>query len=107
MIKATIGDLILTWIAFILITLISQSKEWIIKPWGRKQILSMLIIGLFLSLLIENYAISIGRWSYTSINPLLPFTNISIIPILQLLILFPLSFSISGIILRKINIITF
>ena len=91
MIVATLGDVVLTWIAFLFVSLLSRDFGWVTKKWGIVQWSFLATIALILSVGIELRAVKTGRWAYTDINPLL-FGKISIIPILQLLILFPLTF---------------
>jgi hypothetical protein len=48
-----------------------------------------------LSLLLEWHALETGRWGYTDAAILLPGTSVSALPVLQLVLLFPLSFALA------------
>lgn len=106
MLKATLGDIVLTWVAFFIIAIASKSFEWIINWWSCKQWLAIILTALILSISIEKYALSEGLLSYTEIAPIMPFFKISLVPVFQLLILFPLTFWISALIFRYIRLYT-
>lgn len=103
MFLAALGDVILTLVAYVVISLASASWDWFMKKWTLTQWIVMDLTALVLSMYIEINALYQGRWSYTTINPLLPGTPISLIPIIQLLILFPLTFYVSAKVINKIR----
>jgi hypothetical protein len=95
MLYASIGDVILTWIAYLSLVLCRGNWSWYLQPWRALDIFIITLVALVLSISIELYALEIGRWRYTDINPLV-MGKVSILPILQLLLLFPLTFKILG-----------
>ena len=100
MLMATLGDILLTYIAYIFVTTVKKDWLWPLKKWDFKILFGLIIVSLVLSISIELRALSTGRWSYSEINPLL-LNKVSIIPILQLLILFPLTFYLSRLLFVK------
>lgn len=94
MFKATFGDVIITLITFFIISWLSKSANWIINPWNRWHWFAMISMALLFSFSIELFAIRENRWAYTEITPLV-FGQISILPVAQLLFLFPLTFYLS------------
>lgn len=58
---------------------------------GRFRLLTLLVVALALASGVELYALAAGRWTYTDIAPLVPGTKISVLPVMQLLVLLPLS----------------
>ena len=100
MLIATLGDILLTYIAYIFVTTVKKDWLWPLKKWDFKILFGLIIVSLVLSISIELRALSTGRWSYSEINPLL-LNKVSIIPILQLLILFPLTFYLSRLLFVK------
>tara|TARA_R110002072_G_scaffold64203_1_gene159156 strand:+ start:134367 stop:134807 length:441 start_codon:yes stop_codon:yes gene_type:complete len=102
MLIATLGDVVLTYISFATVSFVKKDCLWAIKPWDKKVIFTLIIVGLILSIGIEIRALNTGRWSYSPQNPLL-FNTISVIPVLQLLILFPLTFYLSKISFAKLT----
>ena len=93
MLRATIGDVVLTWIAYAVVATVSNSWFWIIHPLGRKQWLTLTACAVIFGFAIEAYALHIGKWSYRASALLIPGTRVAWLPILQLLFIFPLTFS--------------
>jgi hypothetical protein len=92
MVRATLGDVLMTWIAQVVVAVVSKQWLWSLRRWGRRQWAALLLVALAMSVAVELYAVEAGRWSYTSIHPLLPGTPVGLLPVAQLLILFPLTF---------------
>jgi hypothetical protein len=57
--------------------------------------------ALVLSISIELHALATQRWEYTAINPRIPGLGVSVVPMLQLLILFPVTFGLVRIWVRS------
>lgn len=91
MLRAVTGDVILTWIAYSAVALSHQNPYWFGARWRRTHWFLLIIVALWLSISIEWYALKINRWAYTDITPLL-FGRISLLPVLQLVLLFPITF---------------
>ena len=100
MLIAALGDVAITFIVYVIIALASGSWKWPLKIWKEKQWILMLSIGLISSIFFELLAKNFKAWSYTRFAPLIPGLEISIIPVLQFLILFPLSFFLTKYILK-------
>jgi hypothetical protein len=92
MLQVTGGDVILTWIAHLVLTALTGRWLWLRKTWTLRMWLALQGAALALSIPIELYALATDRWAYTAINPRLPLLGVSLIPVLQLLLLFPLTF---------------
>lgn len=101
MIGATIVDVVTTYIIYSIIAAISKSWSWILGKWNLKQLTLMLGLGLVASVSFELLAKAYKSWSYTTIAPLIPGLEISVIPVLQFLLLIPLSFHITRYIINK------
>jgi hypothetical protein len=50
-------------------------------------VLVLVVVGTLIAVGIELYALSVGRWSYSALMPLVPPTGVGLSPLLQLLIL--------------------
>ena len=100
MLIVTVGDVAMTWLAHGIIGIVTGRWLWILGPVGRREWLVLMLIALVMSTSIESYALTTGRWSYTELNPLIPGTSVSIVPVAQLLVLFPVSFALTGWLLR-------
>jgi len=73
---------------------------WLLGPWHWRQWVVLLGAALALSVFVESWALATSRWAYTAINPLVPGTPISVLPVAQLLLLFPLTFWLSRKLIR-------
>lgn len=92
MVRATLGDLAMTWLAFAVVALAARRWNWPFRRWAWKEWGALVGSGLVMSVAVERYAIASGRWSYAANNPQIPGTGVSVLPVAQLLLLFPLSF---------------
>ncbi|WP_432666041.1 hypothetical protein R9X47_07025 [Wukongibacter baidiensis] len=101
MLSATIGDINMTVILYLLLAFANKDFNWIMKRWKFKEYIIMSLYALFLSFYFEVNALYTERWEYSEAMPLFPGTNIGFIPVIQLLILFPVTFLISKVVLKK------
>lgn len=101
MLSATFGDVNMTIILYFLLSFVNKDLNWIVKRWESKEYVIMSLYALFLSFYFEVHALFTGRWGYSEAMPLFPNTNIGLLPVIQLVILFPVTFLISKIILKK------
>ena len=92
MIQATLGDVGLTWIAQLSMAAATSRWMWP-RGAGRRTWGTLLALSVGMALAIEWYALATGRWSYAPANPLIPALDLSILPVAQLAILFPVSFA--------------
>jgi hypothetical protein len=91
MLQVTLGDVLLAYIAWFVVSVCANDWYWFARPvWSRRCMPILLGIAVIVSVLIEWHALKSNRWSYTDIAPLV-FGRISLLPVLQLVILFPLS----------------
>jgi len=101
MVVATLGDVAMTWIAQGVVAAVSRRWLWLLEPWRRRQWTVLLGTALVLSGFVESWALANSLWGYTDINPLVPGTPISVLPVAQLLLLFPLTFGLSRKLIRR------
>ena len=88
MLIATLGDILLTYIAYIFVTTVKKDWLWPLKKWDFKILFGLIIVSLVLSISIELRALSTGRWSYSEINPLL-LNKVSLFQYCSFLFFFP------------------
>ncbi|MBS3085654.1 hypothetical protein J4225_03135 [Candidatus Pacearchaeota archaeon] len=81
LIIASLTDVFLIGLIFMLISLINKSPKWIDKP-GLKDYTFIIIFSLIISTIIELYSVSRGRWAYTSAMPTI--FGIGLSPLIQL-----------------------
>jgi len=102
MLSATFGDMMMSVVLYILLVFINDDTNWILKKWHKHDYVITLLYSLFLSFYFEVHALYTGRWGYNpDTMPLFPNTNIALIPVIQLIILLPLIFYISSLIIKK------
>ena len=101
MLSTTFGDVNMSLFLYFLLSFVNMDLDWMIKNWEPKEYVIMALYALFLSFYFESHALHTGRWTYSEAMPLFLNTNIGLIPVIQLLILFPITFFISRTILKK------
>lgn len=96
MLVATLGDIVLTFIAYGLVAISARDVCWYQKrPWPLLTWLILELVALTLSVAVERSGLELGRWAYRENAPMLPAFNVSLVPVLQLMILFPLTFTVA------------
>lgn len=101
MVTATLGDVAMTWFAQVVVAAVSRRWLWLLECWRWPQWTLLLAVALALSFLVEYWALGAARWAYTDINPRIPGTAISVLPVAQLVLLFPLTFGLTRLLLRS------
>lgn len=92
MLGAAAGDVLLTFIVYILVGLAQGDRCWPLRHWSAMTWVYLLSAGAWLGVTGEWVALDAGRWRYTPEAPLIAGTKVSWIPVIQLLILLPASF---------------
>jgi hypothetical protein len=92
LLRATLSDAI--YIIFMTLPFVLYSRlkkyDWLI-----------IILGFIISIAIEYYALSTGRWAYNALMPIIPFLGIGITPTIQLGLLGYVSFKLEELILNQ------
>ncbi len=100
MLVATAGDVFLTVSVYIVIAFTSKKSNWLSNRWTSRQWLTVETAAVLLSVAVEKIGLYLNRWSYKAITPTLPVVEVSLVPILQLMILFPATFALTGYLFR-------
>lgn len=88
MLAATLGDVLLTWLAFAAVAAVTRHWRWdVAGPWGRVEWSVLLLATLGLAVAIELRALATGRWTYTAAMPRV--LGVGLLPIVQLVLLTP------------------
>jgi hypothetical protein len=95
MLMAAAGDLVLTAMAYAGVAAATRRWDWALQRWSRPVWVSLLVLATALSVAVEMYALATGRWAYTTLAPIVPIIGVSLIPVLQLVLLLPLSFALA------------
>ncbi len=87
LLRATLSDAIYIVLITLPFVLLPAFKKW---DW------LIIVFGLIISILIEYYALSTGRWEYNSMMPIIPFLGTGLTPTIQLGFLGYLSFKLEA-----------
>ena len=91
MITAASGDVLMIWTVFLLMAAGYRSLTWFNSQWNFRLIFSIVGFSLLLAVFVELWAVRTERWIYTENNPLLPFLGVSILPLMQMALINPVS----------------
>ncbi len=83
---ASIGDVFMIIMIFFGVAFLTKDYNWVYKSTLRQYGLAM-IVGLFLAIFVEYFALKLGLWQYSYRMPLITNTGIGIIPLLQMVVL--------------------
>lgn len=100
---ATIGDGFIALLAYSLAAIVARDKFWLLQRPG--SILAVyIIIGLIITVCFEILATAVyGRWQYSELMPIVPVINVGLSPLLQWIIIPPVSIWISVVVLRGLK----
>lgn len=91
---ASLGDGIMVMLLFSIGWLAAGRRNWFVHP-GLKGYAILAVAGVFMAVAVEWVAVQmLERWSYTPSMPLVPGIEVGLIPVLQMVLLPPLIFSI-------------
>ena len=92
---ATLGDVVITFWIYAVGALAARSFSWGLQPrWN--VFLTLALLGAMHAIWIEQAAIANGRWAYTEAMPVVPRLNVGLWPVLQLMMITPLSVGLSS-----------
>lgn len=81
--RATVGDVVITLIAFQSAAWAGPGRRWFLAP-SRRTVGTFLSVGLVITLGLEELSTGIlARWKYSSLMPVLPVIGTGIVPLLQ------------------------
>lgn len=86
----TVGDVAITLVVYFIVALLKNNFNWI-ATINKKDIAVIAVIGFLIAIGIEWRALLFGRWNYTNIMPIIPYLKVGLTPILQMILLLPLS----------------
>ena len=90
--KASLGDGLLVLIIFVVGWVVLRQQAWFVAP-GKWGVLVMVGVGLVLGVTVEWGAVHVlQRWVYTARMPRLPWLDVGLVPVAQMLVLPPLIF---------------
>lgn len=92
-------DVAATLILFIFMSIINFDWKWFLI-WDKKDTFIILLFALLVSFYVEVNALYIGRWGYSGSMPLLIGTEVGLLPLLQWLVIFPISLLLTRLVMK-------
>lgn len=86
---AAIGDVFFSLSALLFMILIKRVSP---LKFNKSDYIILAALGFIIAVAIEKNALLAGKWSYSGAMPLIPYLNVGLTPILQMIFLLPLSF---------------
>ncbi len=99
---ATVGDVLYTLAAFALASLFKHGIWWV-RDTRWYDYIGLACLGFFIALYVEYKAIALGRWAYLPDMPLLAGFDVGLSPVLQMVILLPLTVGIVALLERRVR----
>lgn len=84
--RATLGDVIIILFFYTIISSIRRDKFWILHIRFLDLVL-LVLLGFVWAAIIEKWALSTGRWQYTEAMPIVPFLQVGLVPVIQMILL--------------------
>jgi hypothetical protein len=88
--QAAAGDALIALGAFLIVALALKNRRWILAPSWRG-VLGYIAGGLVVTVVIERLSTAWGRWTYGEAMPIVPVLEVGLLPVLQWLVLPPLT----------------
>ena len=87
---ASMGDVLYTLGAVFLVALFKKRADWFMAPSAR-DLCGLALMGGFIAAFVEYKAFAFGYWFYMTDMPIVPVLGIGLSPLLQMVIILPLS----------------
>jgi len=99
--KATIGDGLVALSAYVFAAIISEGGLFWLVNKKVEPLLAFLVGGLFLTGVLELLSTKLlDRWQYSEFMPLIPYLDVGILPLLQWLILPPITLWLASVFMK-------
>jgi hypothetical protein len=92
---ATLGDVVYTLGAVLLVSLWKGHALWFVRATVRDYA-GLALLGFIVALLVEYKALALHRWAYAAAMPIIPYLHVGLSPIVQMIVLLPVSVWLSG-----------
>lgn len=102
MFMAAAGDVLMMFVVYLAVSLTKGSPNWFQAQWNLRILIIIFIASTLIAVLVEIIALKSERWAYTQKNPTIPWLEVSILPILQMLIINPVAFYFSKKMYRRL-----
>lgn len=83
--RATFGDVAIIMAAYWAAAAFAKNRLWLMRP-SKFNLAIFLSLGVVITIFIEHYSITTGRWEYADIMPIIPIIGVGVSPLLQWII---------------------
>lgn len=88
--RATLGDVVITLIAFWAVATSVHTRAWVLRPTAG-QLTGFVAVGILITVLMEWLATQfLQRWTYADAMPVIPLLGVGLSPLLQWVVLPPI-----------------
>jgi hypothetical protein len=92
---ASLGDGVMFLVLLAVVSAVRRSMTWVQAP--RRSDYGFIVLSAFLIALVVEWAgLAVGRWRYGHLMPLVPGTEVGLVPILQMMVLSPVTMYIAA-----------
>lgn len=85
--RATLGDVLITLVAFWLVAAWQRNRDWLLRP-RLPALAGFVAVGVLVTIALEWHATALAdRWQYAGFMPTVPLLGTGLLPLLQWLIL--------------------
>ncbi len=99
---ATLGDLLYTFVIIGVISVLKRSITWVYNS-TRSEYALAIFFGFLIALVIEYKGLYLGRWEYGLSMPIIPLLHVGLSPILQMMLITPLSLFITKKVIQHVS----
>jgi hypothetical protein len=83
---AAVSDVVIMLVAFWSVAVITRTRNWVLAPQVA-HLAAFVAIGIAITIGIEIFALTTGRWAYSEAMPIIPLFEVGLVPILQWVVL--------------------
>lgn len=83
---ASLGDVLIILFLYFVLAIIRKDIFWI-KRIHKNDIVITIILGALVTVGMEKWALATLRWQYASAMPLIPYIEVGLLPVLQMIVL--------------------
>ncbi|MBP9771923.1 MAG: hypothetical protein KBD16_03295 [Candidatus Pacebacteria bacterium] len=98
---ATIGDFLYTLVVVGIVAVLKHDVRWFTQKLAVFDYIGLTVLGFLIALMVEYKGLYLGRWEYLQSMPIIPLLQVGFSPILQMILLLPLSIFITRRLITK------
>lgn len=88
---ASVGDAVMVVLIAAVVRGLSRKSPGDALPWSVREYMAAMTLGFALAVVVEWWGLTVGRWAYRPEMPIVPGTPFGIVPLVQMVVLTPLT----------------